>query len=179
MFNENFTEDKKSSEETSPKEVEYFGLEAFSKPPKESEKLAVDEKETDESKKSLVTAGETETKECLQENINAHKYYGAESDIDTNEIYMSHDWEEGIDSILNLNDLDTKNPLQRQIQPVRKTLDEEIRLYQRELSEPGVEGKNTIIVAPTNTGKTHVALKIMQVHFDSASTNVHVMTVFT
>lgn len=38
-----------------------------------------------------------------------------------------------------------------------------LRSYQKELAAPGLQGKNCIIVAPTGSGKTHVALKIMQV----------------
>ena len=38
-----------------------------------------------------------------------------------------------------------------------------LRSYQQELAAPGLQGKNCIIVAPTGSGKTHVALKIMQV----------------
>lgn len=38
-----------------------------------------------------------------------------------------------------------------------------LRNYQQELARPALEGKNCIIVAPAGSGKTHVALKIMQV----------------
>ena len=38
-----------------------------------------------------------------------------------------------------------------------------LRSYQKELAAPGLQGKNCIIVAPTGSGKTHVALKIMEV----------------
>ncbi|XP_052772384.1 ATP-dependent RNA helicase DHX58-like isoform X2 [Mya arenaria] len=39
-----------------------------------------------------------------------------------------------------------------------------LRGYQEELAKEGCEGKNVIVVAPTNSGKTRVACKIMQVH---------------
>lgn len=44
--------------------------------------------------------------------------------------------------------------------------DEDISLrdYQKELAEAAIKGKNVIIVAPTGSGKTRVALKIIQEH---------------
>ena len=43
--------------------------------------------------------------------------------------------------------------------------DEDISLrdYQKELAEPAIRGSNVLIVAPTGSGKTRVALKIIQV----------------
>ena len=38
-----------------------------------------------------------------------------------------------------------------------------LRDYQEELAEDGLAGKNVIIIAPTGSGKTHVALRIIQV----------------
>ncbi|XP_060069486.1 antiviral innate immune response receptor RIG-I-like [Ylistrum balloti] len=41
-----------------------------------------------------------------------------------------------------------------------------LRDYQMELAQSGLNGRNCIIVAPTGSGKTHVALKIIQDHFE-------------
>ena len=39
-----------------------------------------------------------------------------------------------------------------------------LRTYQRELAFPAFEGRNTIICAPTNSGKTYVAIAIARAH---------------
>lgn len=38
-----------------------------------------------------------------------------------------------------------------------------LRDYQHELAEFAIQGKNDLIVAPTGSGKTHVAIRIIQV----------------
>ena len=47
----------------------------------------------------------------------------------------------------------------------------ELREYQKELAAPAIAGKNTIICAPTNSGKTYVAIEIAKQHLDSFSTD--------
>ena len=39
-----------------------------------------------------------------------------------------------------------------------------LRTYQRELAFPAFEGRNSIICAPTNSGKTYVAIAIARAH---------------
>jgi len=39
----------------------------------------------------------------------------------------------------------------------------QLRSYQQELAEKAMNGKNCLIVAPTGSGKTHVALAIAKV----------------
>ncbi|XP_064604095.1 antiviral innate immune response receptor RIG-I-like isoform X2 [Liolophura sinensis] len=46
-----------------------------------------------------------------------------------------------------------------------------LRGYQEELAEAGLEGKNCMIVAPTGSGKTHVALKIIEEHLSASHEN--------
>ena len=43
------------------------------------------------------------------------------------------------------------------------------REYQLELAEPGLEGKNYIVVAPTNSGKTLVAAIVIAHHLEKNS----------
>ncbi|XP_053406756.1 antiviral innate immune response receptor RIG-I-like isoform X2 [Mercenaria mercenaria] len=45
----------------------------------------------------------------------------------------------------------------------------ELREYQMELATKGLEGSNVVVLAPTNTGKTRVACKIIQDHFQKRS----------
>jgi len=47
-------------------------------------------------------------------------------------------------------------------QPVQPK-DLHLRSYQQELAEKAMNGKNCLIVAPTGSGKTHVALAIAKV----------------
>lgn len=49
-----------------------------------------------------------------------------------------------------------------------KRADPELKLrsYQHELSWPALEGKNSIFCAPTNSGKTYVALGIAKAHLE-------------
>ena len=47
-----------------------------------------------------------------------------------------------------------ENPIEQEI-PLRK--------YQKELAREGCDGENCIIIAPTNSGKTWVACRIIQV----------------
>ncbi|XP_013391117.1 probable ATP-dependent RNA helicase DDX58 isoform X2 [Lingula anatina] len=49
-----------------------------------------------------------------------------------------------------------------------ETSDLELRNYQKELAQPGLEGKNIIVCAPTGSGKTRVALEITKEHLDKA-----------
>lgn len=44
-----------------------------------------------------------------------------------------------------------------------KPEDLKLRSYQQELAEKAMNGKNCVIVAPTGSGKTHVALAIVKV----------------
>lgn len=47
---------------------------------------------------------------------------------------------------------------------LNKKAELKLRTYQRELAFPASEGRNTIICAPTNSGKTYVAIAIAQAH---------------
>jgi len=44
-----------------------------------------------------------------------------------------------------------------------------LRDYQKELAAPALQGQNTIICAPTNSGKTFVAMEIAKQHLDEQS----------
>ncbi|XP_064604093.1 ATP-dependent RNA helicase DHX58-like [Liolophura sinensis] len=48
----------------------------------------------------------------------------------------------------------------------------QLRDYQKELARAGLEGKNCVIVAPTGSGKTMVALKIIQKHFSRQDSGI-------
>ncbi|XP_048587741.1 antiviral innate immune response receptor RIG-I isoform X2 [Nematostella vectensis] len=47
--------------------------------------------------------------------------------------------------------------------------DLKLRKYQEELAEPAIQGYNTVICAPTNSGKTFVAMEIAKQHLDKHS----------
>jgi len=44
-------------------------------------------------------------------------------------------------------------------------VDLDLRGYQEELAREGCAGENVIILAPTNSGKTRVACRIIEVYF--------------
>jgi len=48
---------------------------------------------------------------------------------------------------------------------VEETVDKDVgmRDYQAELAERGCQGENVIVMAPTNSGKTRVSCRIIQV----------------
>ncbi|NXD85600.1 DDX58 helicase, partial [Halcyon senegalensis] len=52
------------------------------------------------------------------------------------------------------------------------------RSYQIELAQPAIKGKNTLICAPTGSGKTFVALLICEHHFQNASLGQRTKVVF-
>ncbi|XP_056005193.1 antiviral innate immune response receptor RIG-I-like isoform X2 [Ostrea edulis] len=54
----------------------------------------------------------------------------------------------------------------------------ELRSYQMELARPSLEGKNSVIVAPTGSGKTHVALYIIKDHMEKIKSRRHPKVIF-
>ncbi|XP_061171542.1 antiviral innate immune response receptor RIG-I-like isoform X2 [Saccostrea echinata] len=54
----------------------------------------------------------------------------------------------------------------------------ELRSYQMELARPSLEGKNSVIVAPTGSGKTHVALYIIKDHMEKIKSVRHPKVIF-
>ncbi|EDO44279.1 predicted protein, partial [Nematostella vectensis] len=50
-----------------------------------------------------------------------------------------------------------------------------LRKYQEELAEPAIQGYNTVICAPTNSGKTFVAMEIAKQHLDKHSDHAKVI----
>lgn len=59
-------------------------------------------------------------------------------------------------------------PALRQHDGVRRREPLHMRNYQKELAAPALEGSNVIICAPTGSGKTRVALYIVQHHLQTA-----------
>ena len=47
------------------------------------------------------------------------------------------------------------------------TLELNLREYQKELAQAALQGKNSIICAPTNSGKTYVAVHIAKEHLSA------------
>lgn len=73
---------------------------------------------------------------------------------------------------VNLDDSDDED---ESIGPVKEL---ELRSYQMELARPSLEGKNSVIVAPTGSGKTHVALYIIKHHMESIKSIRHPKVIF-
>jgi superfamily II DNA or RNA helicase len=55
----------------------------------------------------------------------------------------------------------------------------ELRSYQVELAGPGKAGKNSIVCAPTGSGKTHVALAITKVSTISIVCTIYIACILT
>lgn len=72
---------------------------------------------------------------------------------------------------VNLDDSDEEE----RIGPVEEL---KLRSYQMELARPSLEGKNSVIVAPTGSGKTHVALYIIKHHMESINSIRHPKVIF-
>ena len=54
-----------------------------------------------------------------------------------------------------------------------------LREYQKELALDGCEGENVIIIAPTNSGKTWVACRIIQVRTFYMSLRKHAHAIYS
>lgn len=60
-----------------------------------------------------------------------------------------------------------------------QTIPLELRGYQKEVSVKACSGENDIIILPTGTGKTYIAVKIIQDHFTARGNSEEGMYVFT
>ncbi|KAK3611677.1 hypothetical protein CHS0354_012047 [Potamilus streckersoni] len=92
----------------------------------------------------------------LQENLHNDLNKGKKEFRDKNIV-----WDDEVSADLNLDteDINTEN-----IEMEDGAIS--LRNYQEELARPALKGTNVIIVAPTGSGKTRVALRIMQKHME-------------